>query len=196
MIISSFKSPNLQAPRYRPEQYNLLTREFFSSMRKQHPELKGFTDPQLRNVIKLSNILIYKNIIDKRDGVEFPEFLGYSFIGTCPKKIGENVDYRLSMEHRAMIQHRNWESDSYLAKIFYTNYESKYRFKFHDLWTFSGSRNFTREVGVEYPKDWKKYIQVDHSLKISRLFRKEKMRNRRIKQTEILLETYNEFEGF
>lgn len=195
-MLKEFKKPNLNAPRYVAKTFNTLTPVFFSRLRKQHPELKIYNDTQLRKVIKISNEQIYKDMLEFRNGVEFPESLGFGFIGTCPKKISDNIDYALSIEHRQTIQHRNWESDSYLAKIFFTNYEAKYRFKFHDLWTFSGGRNFTRDVGKIYPTRWKQYIQVDHSLKISRLFRKEKNKNYQKKKTETLLQTYDEFEGF
>lgn len=165
-------------------------------MRRENPELKPFSDSILRNVIKESNEQIYRDMLEYRDGIELPESLGYCFIGTCPKKIAVNIDYKVSHDHALKIEHRNWESDNYLAKIFYTNYETKYRFKFSDLWTFSAGRNFKRSVGRIYPTCWKKYIQVDHTLKISRLFRKEKMRVSKILKTELLLATYDEFAGF
>ena len=96
----------------------------------------------------------------------------------------------------SIIEHRNWESDRFLAKIFYTNYEAKYRFKFSGLWAFAAGRNFKREVGRVYPTCWKRYIQVDHTLKVSRLFRKEKMRVSQLQKTAILLEDYDELQGF
>lgn len=191
-----FKKPNLKAPRYWEKTLNPLTRSFFSELRKQHPELKGFTDSKIRNVIKISNEQIYKDMLEFRDGVEFPEFLGFGFIGTCPKKVKPNIDYKLSAEYRQLIEHRNWESDNYLASIFYTNYETKYKFKFHQMWGFTPSRNFSRTVSKQYPLTWKKYIQVDHTSNIAKLFRIDAMTYHQKKKTEELLETYDEFGGF
>jgi len=128
-----------------------------------------------KNVVKTiivdTNKAIADLIIELRDGVELPEQLGHMFLGTCQPKIRKNVDFKTTDNYLKVIQHRNWESDNYLAKIFYTNYSSKYKFKFHELWGFKGCREFTRKVGKTYPENWKKYIQVDYSLKVSRLYR-------------------------
>jgi hypothetical protein len=126
---------------------------------------------KIKKIIITANKAIADTVIDTRDGIELPERLGYVFLGTCLPKIRKNVDFKTTSHYLKVIQHRNWESDNYLAKIFYTNYENKYKFKFHELWGFKGCRDFTKAVGIEYPKNWKKYIQVDHTLKISKLYR-------------------------
>ncbi len=92
-----------------------------------------------------------------------------------------------------MLQNQNWESDHFLAKIFYTNYETKYRFKNHELWGFKGVRDFTRAVGQTYPKEWKKYVQVDNTIKVSRIFRLEKFKQQKIEELPDLLKDYDEF---
>ena len=91
------------------------------------------------------------------------------------------------------MQSQNWESDQYIAKIFYTNFETKYRFKNHELWGFKGVRDFTRNVGKTYPLQWKKYLMVDNMMKISRLFRKEKYKEYKKNETDNLLDDYDEF---
>ena len=78
-------------------------------------------------------------------------------------------------------------------KIFYTNFETKYRFKNHDLWGFTGVRDFKRTVAKVYPTEWKKYVMVDNILKISRLFRIEKFKHMKIEETKELLKDYDEF---
>jgi hypothetical protein len=92
-----------------------------------------------------------------------------------------------------ILQHQNWESDQFAAKIFYTNYETKYRFKNHELWGFKGVRDFTRTVGKTYPQEWKKYIQVDNLIRVSRLFRNQKNRQFKKEETIDLLKNYDEF---
>jgi hypothetical protein len=136
---------------------------------------------------------IWETVINTRDGIELPEQLGYIFIGSCPRKKSDNIDYKKSQYHGVKIQTQNWESDQYVAKIFYTNYETKYRFKHHELWGFKGVRDFTRMVGQTYPTEWKKYLMVENTLKISRLFRKEKFKEFRKNETIDLLEDYDEF---
>jgi hypothetical protein len=92
-----------------------------------------------------------------------------------------------------VLQNQNWESDQFIAKIFYTNYETKYRFKNHELWGFKGLRDFTRSVGQTYPNEWKKYIQMDNMIKASRLFRKHKFDQIKKIETTDLLKEYDEF---
>lgn len=161
---------NLKGPRFRNKMLQTTSDEWLT-------EIVNSSDCLVKdkNVVKTiivdTNKAIADLIIELRDGVELPEQLGHMFLGTCQPKIRKNVDFKTTDNYLKVIQHRNWESDNYLAKIFYTNYGTKYKFKFHELWGFKGCREFTRKVGKTYPENWKKYIQVDYSLKVSRLYR-------------------------
>ena len=187
-----YKKPDLNAPRYRPKKLNLTNSEFYKKFVEDNPKYDQLTLDQFKDVIKTFNGLIWKTVVDHRDGVELPEQLGYIFIGSCPRK-KSNVDFKKSEHYGTVLQTQNWESDQYVAKIFYTNFETKYRFKHHELWGFKGLRDFTRTVGQTYPKEWKKYVQVDNLMKISRLFRKEKFKDFKKNETSELLEDYDEF---
>jgi hypothetical protein len=81
-----------------------------------------------------------------------------------------------------------------LAKIFYTNYETKYKFKFHELWGFEALRDFKRTVSKTYPTEWKKYIVVDNMVRVSRLFRKSLYVDKLKQEVETAIETYDEFD--
>ena len=86
------------------------------------------------------------------------------------------------------LQNENWDTDGHLGKIFYTNYNTKYRFKNRDLWKFEAHRDFKRTVAKEYPKNWTMYLQIENKSNLSYLY---------LKETEEHLEeikTYNEFE--
>jgi len=148
---------------------------------------------QFKQVINTFNGMIWENVVASRDGVELPEQLGYLFIGTCPARKKESVDYKKSMEYGVRIQNQNWESDNYLAKIFYTNFETKYRFKNHELWMFDAVRDFRRTVGKTYPLEWKKYVVVDNKKKISKIFRIHRYKAFKKNETALLLEDYDEF---
>ena len=187
-----YNKPDLNAPRYRPKKLNLLNSDFCDRLRKDHPKLANLSDRQIKDVISGFNGKIWQTVIDERDGVELPEQLGYIFVGTCPRK-KSNVDFNTSAKYGEIIQNRNWESDDYLAKIFYTNFETKYKFRHNDMWGFTGLRNFKRTVGQTYPINWKRYIIVDNLTRISRLFRKEKEKHDKILETKTLLEDYDEF---
>jgi hypothetical protein len=126
--------------------------------------------------------------------VELPEQLGYLFIGTCPRKTQkENIDFAKSMELGVKVTNKNWESDNYLAKIFYTNYETKYSFRNHEMWGFTAVRDFKRTVAKTYPKEWKKYLIIDNLFRISKLFRRQKIDILKKEETEDLLVYYDEF---
>ncbi len=186
------KKPDLKAPRFRPKRLNFTNVDFYNEFIKKYPKHSHITVQQFKQVIEVFNKKIWETVIENRDGVELPEQLGYLFIGSCPRK-KSNVDFKKSMDYGKVIQNRNWESDDYLAKIFYTNYETKYRFKNHDLWGFIGLRDFKRSVAKTYPKEWKKYLVVDNMVRISRIFRKQKYMDYKKEETINLLEDYDEF---
>lgn len=191
-MATKYKKPDLNAPRYRPKKLNFTNIDFYEKFIADNPKHSHLTLEQFKNIIKLFNGKIWKAAVEERDGVQLPEQLGYIFIGSCPRK-KSNVDFKKSEHYGVVLQNQNWESDQFVAKIFYTNYETKYRFKNHELWGFKGVRDFTRTVGQTYPKEWKKYVQVDNLVKISRLFRIEKFKQMKTKETSELLKDYDEF---
>ncbi len=188
-----YKKPDLKAPRYRPKKLNLTNVDFYKKFISDNPKYDHITNDQFKSIISSFNEKIWKTVIENRDGIELPEQLGYIFIGSCPRKKGDNTNYSKSEHYGVKVQNQNWESDQYVAKIFYTNFETKYKFKHHDLWGFVGLRDFKRSVSKAYPIDWKKYVVVDNLLKVSRLFRKQKFKHEKKKETDLLLEDYDEF---
>lgn len=192
-MAKQFKKPDLNAPRYRPRKFNLTNIDFYKKFILDNPKHSHITIEQFKKIIETYNGKIWETVINKRDGIELPEQLGYIFIGSCPRKKSDNIDYKKSQHYGVKLQTQNWESDQYVAKIFYTNFETKYRFKHHELWGFKGVRDFTRTVGKTYPAEWKKYLLVDNMMKVSRLFRKEKFKEFKKNETIDLLENYDEF---
>lgn len=191
-MAKDYKKPDLNAPRFRPKKLNLTNVEFYNKFIEDNPKYAHITNEQFKDVIKTFNGKIWETVIKERDGVELPEQLGYLFIGSCPRK-KSNVDFKKSEHYGVVLQNQNWDSDQYLAKIFYTNYETKYKFKNHELWGFKGVRDFTRAVGQAYPEEWKKYLVVDNMIKISRIFRKQKFKENKKNETDELLNNYDEF---
>ena len=186
------KKPDLNAPRYRPKKLNLTNITFYEKFIEEHPKHAELSLEKFKQVIGTFNGMIWKRVVEDRDGVQLPEQLGFIFIGSCPRK-KSNVDFKKSNEYGLVLQNQNWESDQFTAKIFYTNYETKYRFKNHELWGFKGVRDFTRTVGQTYPAEWKKYIQMDNMIKASRIFRKHKSEYNRKIETIDFLKDYDEF---
>lgn len=188
-----YNKPDLNAPRYRPKKLNLTNQDVFNQFIQENPKFGSLTVNQFKEVIKTFNGKIWENVVNSRDGVELPEQLGFLFIGSCPRKKGDNPDPKKSQMYGVKIQNQNWESDQFVAKIFYTNFETKYRFKHHEMWGFTGLRDFKRTVAHTYPTEWKKYVQVDNLIKVSLLFRKQKFKDFKKQETVQLLEEYDEF---
>lgn len=188
------RKPDLKAPRYTPQAKNLLDRfAFIRDFKARHPEYAYLTEPEIRKIVKTFNETIVEEVINNRDGVTLPEFCGRIFIGSC-KKNNPNVDYKRSAAANSLVQHRNYESDDYLAKIFYTTYDIKNTYTNHQLYAFKGCRNFTRSVGKTYPEKWKLYMQVEPFKKITKTFKQNVDLNERIDRTKEYLTTYDEFE--
>lgn len=191
-MTKTYKIPDLKAPRYRPTKLNLTNKPLYDSFIDQNPKFSHISVDKFKEVIAVFNGKIWEAVVANRDGVELPEQLGYLFIGTCPRK-KSNVDFHKSKNYGVVLQHQNWESDQYTAKIFYTNYETRYQFRNNEMWGFTGVRDFKRTVGKTYPQEWKKYVIVDNLIRISRLFRKNKYKQYKIEETKTLLPTYDEF---
>jgi hypothetical protein len=187
--------PDLNAPRYRRSAEGTLNKPFLAALREAVPQARGFSDAELKDFIVAFNTQLWQTAIDERDGVELPESLGHLFIGTCPgKRRSANVDYKKSAEYLQLVQHRNWESDDFLCKIFYTNHSTRYRFRHHELWGFTAAREFRRSASRAYPEKWKQYVEVDPRVKISALFRSAQYKHYKQKETERLLQDYNELD--
>jgi hypothetical protein len=187
------KKLDLHAPRFRRIAEGTLNNEFVKLIKEQIPSTKELTAAEIKTIISTFNGELWQTAVDKRDGVEIPEQIGHIFIGTCPPK-KKNVDFKSTLQYMKVIQHRNWESDQHLAKIFYTTFGTKYRFKNNELWGFVPTRDFKRRVGKTYPKKWKQYVQVDPTMKMSGFYRSMMNKMRTEEAAKELIETYNEFE--
>lgn len=189
--MQDFKKPDLNAPRFRPSVLEIANNDFFEEFKKKYPEYSNIPNKELKEKIKLLNTHLYNTAIIERDGVELPNGLGNIFIGSCKHKKA-NIDFKTSNEYSKKVQHRNWESDGYLAKIFYTNYEQKYRFKYHQLWGFKAGREFRKELSKAYAIDWVKYLVVDNMMKVASLFRKLSYKQKKQKIEQEMLGTYDD----
>lgn len=187
-----FKKPNLNAPRFRPSVLEIANNDFFKEFKKKHPEYANVCNKELKEKIKLINRYIYTTAIIERDGVELPNGLGVIFIGSCPPSKKKNIDYNTSKKFGKAVAFRNWETDGNICKIFYTNYEEKYKFKFYELWGFEGGREFAREASKAFILDWTKYIVMENIAKTSRLFRKLTYKQKKLKEEQELLKTYDD----
>jgi len=187
-MINNFKKPDLSAPRFRNKRLGLLNSKIIGEFKEKYPAYNGIDNSKLKKIIKLYNKNLWQGVIEHRDGVELPNSLGYLFIGTCPPPKNVNTNYALSKEYGKVLQNKNWETDGNIAKIFYTNWSSKYRFRNRELWRFEAVRDFKRTVAKEYPENWTKYIFMKNKFRVANMYSYTK------KDDEQVLNDYNEFE--
>lgn len=191
-----FPAPDLRAPRYRRIPSKIYEKgKLFRKFIKKYPEYKNkITEREFMIILKEHGMLLSELVRDTRDGVELPQRLGHVFIGTCHPPYRKNVAYKVSAEYARLLENRNFESDSYVAKIFYSNYGTRFNFRNGELWEFKGHRKFTRMIAHHYPKNWNKYIFIDRTRKLSMIYRTQTMAITHLKTDEEILKYYNEFE--
>jgi len=187
-MITNFKKPDLNASRHREKRLGILNEETIKEFKEKKPLYSNIDNDKLKKIIKLYNVKLWNAVINYRDGVELPDSLGYLFIGTCPSSKTINPNYTLSHQYGKILQNKNWETDGNLAKIFYTNWSTKYRFKNRELWSFVACREFKRAVSKSYPKNWTKYLVMKNKYRVAHLY------DQNIEQTKEILKNYNEFE--
>ena len=172
-MISNFKAPDLKAPRYREKVLGLLNKKLLMEFKEKYPAYANIDNNKLKSVITTYNTKLWNEVINSREGVELPDSLGYLFIGTCPAAKSVNPNYSLSKEYGKVLQNRNLETDGKIAKIFYTNLPTKYRFKNRELWQFKAVRQFKRTVAKTYPEQWPKYVVMESKKRVAHMYNKK-----------------------
>jgi hypothetical protein len=193
-MLNDFKAPDIKAPRNGVNSLNLISYTLHRRFIKKHPQYKDLKYAEFTKILREFGTATWENVIDYRDGVELPQSLGYLFIATCQRSKKHNTDFPTSIQYSKSLEHRNFESDNHLAKIFYTNYSNRYKFKNREAWSFTAIRQFKRGVAAAYPTSWKKYVVVEPIMRISEIFKSHKMKDRvqKIREATDLTE-YNEF---
>jgi hypothetical protein len=192
--MKKFNKPDLNAPRFREKVHNVLDMKLYKEFVKKFPEHKSVSYDEFKELINTYNGLMWQGVIDNRNGVELPEGLGYVFMGSCTlDKKKKNVDFNKSAKYGVTTNHRNWDSDNYLMKIFFTNSKVKYNLPNKQLWAFSAVRDFKRKASETYKEQWTMYIVVDNIRRISNLFTKTKQVEYMKKKDSEVSDDYNEF---
>jgi hypothetical protein len=186
--------PDVKAPRFRQNSVHTVTLETAAQIKKEVFACRSMSLTQIKNILIEYNKEMVDAIINKRDGVEIPMQIGHMFVGTCPMTKRKNVNFKMSQEYMQTVQHRNWESDNYLAKIFFTTFGNKFRYKNNELWGFEPHRDFKRTLSRVYPVKWKQYVEVDPHLKISNIYRTKLYNIKKSEEDTESLKSYNEFE--
>ena len=192
--MQEFRKPNVTGPRFRYKKCRPVDDEFVKELNKKHPEMTKYSKKDITKVIATFNGLLWKGALEFRDGVELPESLGYIFIGACPRVFKENIDYGKSIKYGVKVTHKNWDTDGHLGKIFFSNYYAKYKLRERSIWGFTATRDFKRTTTRVFKEDWKKYVVVDKTITISKLYKKMLRRDSIKAYQEIRLKDYDEFD--
>lgn len=189
-----FNKPNVKASRYRPEAYSLLDKKFFEKFKSKYPKYKDMTNLELRNIIKKFHEHVYNTVIEKRDGVQLPDQIGWLFIGACETSKKKNIDYAKSNKYGVEVSYNNWNTDGRLAKIFFTSNAPKHKMKNREFWGFVGCRNFKRAVAKAFSENWNNYIVIDSTIQLRLKYQKNFLKDLAIKEQKNDLKSYNEFD--
>jgi len=189
-----FRKPDLSAPRYRVKKKNIITDDYMEEFCSRHPELSKYQKKDIKDIVRKFNGFLWEAIIDSRDGVELPEGLGYVFIGACPYVKKDNIDYGKSIKYGMAVTHKNYDTDGYLGKIFYSNYSAKYKLRDRSIWAFNGARYFKRAVTKSFKEDWRKYLVIDNTTKVSKMYKKMRQKDYFDTIREKQFNEYNEFD--
>jgi len=193
MTSTVVKKPNIKGPRFRDKHIYSLSKELFKQFTEKYPQYIDVDYKIFNKVIKKDNENIWKSIVELRDGVKLREGLGNIIIVGCNPSKREVIDYKRSEEAGHKVLHKNWECDNHLAKIIYTNYGTKYKFRNRELWSFFAVRQFKRAGSKEFRKDYKKFVHLASGVKASRLFSNKPYIDFVIPVKEIDLTNYDEF---
>lgn len=192
--MKSFKAPDVHAPRFRPKRKWIVDKAFKNSVNDKLRQSKPLETKDLLAIVETFNTTLYKEVINNRDGAELPEQLGCIFLGRCMPKVSLNTDFKHSADQQQVVEHKNWDSNDFLLKIFYHNYDNRYRFQDHEIWGFEASRQFSRAASKAFKDIWTKCIHIDHSLQISKLFHKRVFKQNSEEYKTRVIEEYDEFE--
>lgn len=188
-----FNAPNIKGPRFRKDYKSVLTIELYKKFIESNPQYKDLTYDQFRAIIKTHSKKMWNAAASTRDGVELPSG-GTVFVGSTKITKKNNYNIQASIAANRPIKHRNFGTDGYVAKIYYSTNLSKVGGRDRSLWAFKGGREFKRTVSREYPKNWNRYIVVADLYKIVREYKRNSYRNFKAGETEKGPQTYNEFD--
>jgi hypothetical protein len=129
---TTFKNPDLNAPRFRPSKHVVLTKKLYKKF------LEAYPDHDI-------SYEMFK-----------PENLGYVFLASCEKPKKQNIDIAKSKKYGVIANHKNWDSDNKLLKIFFVNKNSHRGLTYKGLWAFKPIRNFKRTASKAFIENWNK----------------------------------------
>lgn len=198
-----FRVADPRAPRFLRKKFDILNatnKEFYTALKEQHPELSKYPDNEIARFIEFFNNVIAQEVVDNRNGVHLPNGLGIIVAGACKISLETsktNTDYKTSAEVGQHVAHSNLHSDTYIAKVKYSNALDRHMFENNDLWMFDPCRALARAVSAQFKNgNHRNYITFTTRQHIAHLFRKQKIAKenpRAVYAKKQQLDNYDEF---
>lgn len=188
-----FRAPNIQGPRFRKNYKRVLTKSLYVKFLLAHPKHSTITFKEFEDTINKGLAKMWQITLEERDGIELP-MGGSVFVGSTKIKVKNNYDIQASIKANAPIKHRNYDTDGYVAKIYYSPHLARISGRDRSIWSFKGNRDYKRALSTIYPKNYKKYIVVAELYTIVDEYQRHRSRNYFKETTERAVKTYNEFD--
>lgn len=194
-----YNKPDPHAPRYMKDCSRMDSKKQLQELRDKHPNIKDYTDTQIKRIFKLFNSTTLTEYIQtERDPIEFPFSMGHMFLGVYGRWSEGRVDKRLSTNIGLETHHRNGDTDGYGLYIFWTasGVTAKKVFANNHMWGFKPCRNLLRGANKrvrETADMWKRFIHVKNSkfLRKDVILGKTSLNNKMFNKKQI--EEYDEF---
>lgn len=167
---------------------------YFKQLKAQYPELKQYTNGEIRRHIIAYNKCIADTICTHRDGVELPEHMGTVFVGALKSK-NPPIDWTATEKTGKIIYQNSLKSMGYSFIIFYVHSLEKYNFANRGIWKITCTETVTSKVGAAFNKNWKNFISIPSRQHVEGFIKNYWNKYRANKKHKEELKSYNEFEG-
>lgn len=150
-----FVKASVKAPRYR-KGYKKIS---FVKLHKDYLEKHGqISIDDFKNIVCSFSKFCCEKIVELRDGIELPEYLGQVQIKSYKEK-RKLYDIPTSIKLGKLVTYTNLNTDGYSAKVYYSNIDCEYKFQNREIWKFVPVRELKKIASAAFLKDWKMYEQ-------------------------------------
>jgi len=185
-----FKKPDVTAPRLRLLNFDVLKNkrldnstgkilDFYTRLKLVYPNVEKYTNKEIKKMINRCNKeVIRTQCLFTREGAELPANLGHIFMGTGPQIANPSVktkdsivNKKVSMTLEEVRIFANPHTEGNIARIYYTNYEAKFRFEGAGMWMFKPGQEMRSIACKAYTENWRMYFHVRKNNFISSFIR-------------------------
>ncbi len=148
---------------------------FFTKMRKQYPNLRKYTNRQIKNYIKRFNReAIGGEVCNNRYGVQLPANLPCIFMGSIAitKKGRQNVNYKASAEAGYIIKDLYTKTNGLKFYVFCTFHANRIKIENCNFWGFVAENAIVQMCKSAFEQNYNYYIRVTYKSHISSHLRK------------------------